>query len=76
MELKVYYSAKGDDDYKLHRLKKPRTPMCDAINDDYRAYFMTACNTSTDLPNSEDGDICPLFEQVRQWKGNQFSVLL
>lgn len=67
VEVKMYYSASGNDDYVLHPLKKPLTPVCDTCNDEYRKYLMKSFSRTTDMPNSEDEDICPLFVQVIHW---------
>lgn len=63
-EVKVYVSAKGNDQYILSPLKIPRGPLCSKINDDYRKFLMKELGTTSDLPSSDDEDICPLFVKV------------
>lgn len=65
-EVKVYLSAIGNDQYVMSPLKIPRGPLCKKINEDYRKYLMKELSTASDLPNSDDEDICPLFVKVKQ----------
>lgn len=64
VEAKLYFDASGNGDYVLHPLKKPRTTVCNVLNDEYRKYVMESYSKTSDFPNSDDKDICPLFEKV------------
>lgn len=69
--MKVYVSAQGNGQYILSPLKIVRGPLCTRINDEYRKYLMKELKTTSDLPNSDADNICPLFEKVKSkaiWK--------
>lgn len=60
----MYVSTKGNDEYVLSPMRVPRGPLCAKINDDYKKFAMPELSTTSDLPNSDAADICPLFEKV------------
>lgn len=68
-EVKVYLSAKGNDQYVMSPLKIARGPFCAKINDDYRKFLMKELGTTSDLPSSDADDLCPLFVKVNQKAG-------
>lgn len=63
-EVKLYVSTKGNDQYVLSPMKIPRGPLCGKANDEYRKFLMEELSKTSDLPNSDAADICPLFEKV------------
>lgn len=65
VEAKLYFDANGNGDYVLLPARKLRAPVCDVVNDEYRKSVMETYSKTSDLPNSDDKDICPLFEKVR-----------
>lgn len=64
--MKIYVSSKGNDQYVMSPLKIARAPFCAKINDDYRKFLMKELSTTSDLPNSDEADICPLFVKVNR----------
>lgn len=65
VEVKVYVSSLGNDQYILYPFKISRTPVCKVINNEYRKYLMDEFTKTSDLPASNDDDMCPLFLKVR-----------
>lgn len=66
--MKMYVSTKGNDDYVLSRMRLPRGPLCAKANDDYKKFLMQELSTTSDLPNSDAADICPLFKKVIEYR--------
>lgn len=63
MELKIYYSATGNNQFIEAPMRIARKNYCDFLNTDYKRFVMKSLQKYSDLPYGND-DLCPKWEKV------------
>lgn len=59
MEVKVFHSSMGNNQFVLYPLRIAPTPVCEFMKNEYKTYLADDLSTTSDFPQ-EDSDLCPL----------------
>lgn len=64
MEVLLFHSAYGNNQFTQLPFKIRKTSFCDTMKNSYKTYLMNELKSVSDLPYSNDEDLCKLLAIV------------